>query len=188
MRLTYEGPLVPELEGFVKNIPMQDSDPKCRHNGILWYFMAVYGIWAFLPKSLIRNQIRFFRVYPIFRLFPTFRLSDSTTLVCTGLLWTVLGYTGLYWTVLRSNRLYWGYWGYLVVFGWEKFVLEQWESFFYGYLVVTSFRFLLQSSEFYCPFGFFYNSFSVVSGGNLGCPWPFWSEVNTTDWQVLYIE
>ena len=75
---------------------MQDSDPKCRHNGILWYFMAVYGIWAFLPKSLIRNQIRFFRVYPIFRLFPTFRLSDSTTLVCTGLLWTVLDCTGLY--------------------------------------------------------------------------------------------
>ena len=43
-----------------------------------WHFMAIYGILAFLPKSLIRNQIPFF---PIFRLFPTFRLIDSTALV-----------------------------------------------------------------------------------------------------------
>ena len=50
---------------------MQDPDPNCRHCGIL----------AFLPKSLIRNQIRFFRFYPTFRLFLTFRLSDSTALV-----------------------------------------------------------------------------------------------------------
>ena len=46
---------------------MQDPDPKCKH----------FGILVFLPKSLIRNQFRFFL---IFRLFPTFRLSDSTTL------------------------------------------------------------------------------------------------------------
>ena len=50
---------------------MQDPDPKCRH----------FGILAFLPKSLIRYQIRFFRFFPIFRLFLTFRLSDSTALV-----------------------------------------------------------------------------------------------------------
>ena len=51
--------------------------------------MAFYGILAFLPKSLIRNQIRFFtsdfsdfiHFFLIFRLFPTFRLSDSTTLI-----------------------------------------------------------------------------------------------------------
>ena len=57
-----------------------------------WDFMAIF--MAFLPKSLIRNQIRFFRFYPIFipflsdffpifRLFPTFRLSDSTALIET---------------------------------------------------------------------------------------------------------
>ena len=51
---------------------MQDPDPKCRHLGILWHFMAFHGIWAFLPKSQIRNQIRFFRVYPIFSNFQTF--------------------------------------------------------------------------------------------------------------------
>ena len=63
---------------------MQDPDLKCRHFGILWYFMAFYGILAFLPKCQIRNQIRFFRFFrffSIFRLFPTFRLSDSTTLL-----------------------------------------------------------------------------------------------------------
>ena len=56
---------------------MHGPDPKCRH----------FGILAFLPKSLIRNQIRFFRFFPIFsdffpilRLVPTFRLSDSTAL------------------------------------------------------------------------------------------------------------
>ena len=53
---------------------MQDPDQKCRHFGISWHFIA------FLPKSLKRNQIRFFRFFPIFRLFPTFRLSDSTAL------------------------------------------------------------------------------------------------------------
>ena len=50
-----------------------------------WHFMAFYGILAFLPKSLIRNQIRLFQFYPTFsdfRLFPTFRLSDSTALAC----------------------------------------------------------------------------------------------------------
>ena len=46
-----------------------------------WHFMAIYGILAFLPKSRIGNQIRFFRFFPIFRLFPTSRLSDSTALV-----------------------------------------------------------------------------------------------------------
>ena len=58
--------------------------------GILWHFwhfMAFYGIVAFLPKSLIRDQIRFFRFYPtfsdFFRLFPTFRLSDPTALIKT---------------------------------------------------------------------------------------------------------
>ena len=56
---------------------MHDPDPKCSNFGI-------FGIWAFLPKSLIRNQIRFFRFYPIFRLFPTFRLSDSTALVSSN--------------------------------------------------------------------------------------------------------
>ena len=54
-----------------------------------WHFMAIYGILAFLPKSLIRNQIRFFRFYPIFRLFPTFRLYDFTTLIPTdAVTWT----------------------------------------------------------------------------------------------------
>jgi len=57
--------------------------------GILWHFMAFYGILAFLPKSLIRNQIRFF---PIFRLFPTFRLHNSNcdpikTLARSALRW-----------------------------------------------------------------------------------------------------
>ena len=51
---------------------MHDPDPKCRHFGILWQFMA------FLPKSRIGNQIRFFRFFPIFRLFPTFRFHSST--------------------------------------------------------------------------------------------------------------
>ena len=54
---------------------MQDPDPKCRHFGILWQFMA------FLPKSRIGNQIRFFQFYPIFplfRLFPTFRFHNSS--------------------------------------------------------------------------------------------------------------
>ena len=60
---------------------MQDPDQKCRHFGISWHFMTFYGIFSFLPKSLKRNQIRFFRFFPIFRLFPTFRLSDSTALV-----------------------------------------------------------------------------------------------------------
>ena len=64
---------------------MQDPDPKCRHFGILWHFLPFYGILAFLPKSLIRNRIRFFRFYPIFSLFPTSRLSDSTALVVS---WT----------------------------------------------------------------------------------------------------
>ena len=57
---------------------MQDPDPKCRHFCILWHFMTFYGILAFLPKSLIRNQIRLFRFLPIFRLFPTFRLFFKT--------------------------------------------------------------------------------------------------------------
>ena len=35
------------------------------------HFMAFYGILAFLPKSLIRNQIRIFRFFQIFRLFPS---------------------------------------------------------------------------------------------------------------------
>ena len=35
----------------------------------------------FFAKSLIKNQIRLFRLYPTFRLFQTFRLSDSTALV-----------------------------------------------------------------------------------------------------------
>ena len=37
-----------------------------------WHFMAIYGILAFLPKSLIRNQIRFFQFYPIFSDFSDF--------------------------------------------------------------------------------------------------------------------
>ena len=36
---------------------------------------------VFFAKSLIKNQIRLFRLYPTFRLFQTFRLSDSTALV-----------------------------------------------------------------------------------------------------------
>ena len=51
---------------------MQDPDQKCRHFGILWHFMAFYGVLALLPKSLIGNQIRFFRFYPIFSDFQTF--------------------------------------------------------------------------------------------------------------------
>ena len=59
---------------------MQDPDPKCRHFGILWQFMA---FWHFCQK--VGQEIRsdfsdFIRFFPIFRLFPTFRLSDSTTL------------------------------------------------------------------------------------------------------------
>ena len=37
----------------------------------------------FFAKSLIKNQIRLFRLYPTFRLFQTFRLSDSTALDST---------------------------------------------------------------------------------------------------------
>ena len=58
MRLTYVGPLVPELYVNKKDILMQDPDPKCRHFGILWHFMAFYGIfwhfmafWLFAKKS-----------------------------------------------------------------------------------------------------------------------------------------
>ena len=91
MRLTYVGPLVPELKVFEKNILMQDPDLKCRHFGILWHFMVFYGIlWyfgIFAKKSIKKSnpifQILsdFIRFFPIFRLFPTFRLLDSTTLV-----------------------------------------------------------------------------------------------------------
>ena len=35
----------------------------------------------------------------------------------------------------------------------EKYALNQWEAFSYGCIVVISFHFLLQSSEFYWPFG-----------------------------------
>ena len=35
----------------------------------------------------------------------------------------------------------------------EKYALNQWEPFSYGCIVVISFHFLLQSSEFYWPFG-----------------------------------
>ena len=35
----------------------------------------------------------------------------------------------------------------------EKYVLDQWEAFSHSYNVVISFHFLLQSSEFYCPYG-----------------------------------
>ena len=41
---------------------MQDPDPKCRH------FMAIYGIFAFSPKSRIGNQIRIFRFLDFSRL------------------------------------------------------------------------------------------------------------------------
>ena len=37
----------------------------------------------------------------------------------------------------------------------EKYVLDQWEAFFHSCLVVIILPFLLQSSEFYRPFGFF---------------------------------
>ena len=48
-----------------------------------WHFMAIYGILAFLPKSRIGNQIRFF---PIYRLFPTFRFHSSNfnSYMCIG--------------------------------------------------------------------------------------------------------
>ena len=35
----------------------------------------------------------------------------------------------------------------------EKYALNQWEPFSYGCIVIISFHFLLQSSEFYWPFG-----------------------------------
>ena len=35
----------------------------------------------------------------------------------------------------------------------EKYALNQWEPFSYGCILVISFHFLLQSSEFYWPFG-----------------------------------
>ena len=43
------------------------------HHCVQCEFMAFFGILAFLPKSRIGNQIRFFRFYPIL---PIFRLSD----------------------------------------------------------------------------------------------------------------
>ena len=60
---------------------MQYPDPKCRHFGILWQFMA---FWYFCQK--VGQEIRsdfsdFIRFFPFFRLFPTLRLSDSTALV-----------------------------------------------------------------------------------------------------------
>ena len=62
---------------------MQDPDQKCRHFGILWQFMAIYGILVFLPKSQIGNRSDFIRFFPIFRLFLTSQLSDSTALIQT---------------------------------------------------------------------------------------------------------
>ena len=42
----------------------------------------------------------------------------------------------------------------------EKYALDQWEAFSHGCMVVISFHFLLQSSEFYWLFGLFeINSF-----------------------------
>ena len=80
-----------------------------------WHFMAFYGILAFLPKSLIRNQIQCFRFFPIFRLFPTFRLSDSTTLVVN-----VWFYTG------GGEPLGWWMSGVVNVWGGER--LRWWTS------------------------------------------------------------
>ena len=77
MRLTYVGPLVPELYVNKKDILMQDPDPKCRHFGILWHF----GIFA--EKSNKISNLIFSIFFLIFRLFPTFRLSNFTALVVT---------------------------------------------------------------------------------------------------------
>ena len=68
--------------------------------------MQAFGhFMAFLPKSLIGNQIRFFRFYPTFRLFPTFRLSDSTVLVFLGTLflsiWDISGYLAMNWKIFH---------------------------------------------------------------------------------------
>ena len=38
----------------------------------------------------------------------------------------------------------------------EKYALNQLEAFSYGCIVVISFHFLLQSSDFYWPFGLFF--------------------------------
>ena len=61
---------------------MQDLDPKCRHFGILWHFMAFYSIlWRFgiFAKNSNRKSNPIVPIFfSIFRLFPTF---GSTTLV-----------------------------------------------------------------------------------------------------------
>ena len=44
---------------------MHDPDPKRRHFGISWHFMAFYGILAFLPKKS-DAQVVLSRFYHLF--------------------------------------------------------------------------------------------------------------------------
>ena len=70
MRLTYVGPLVPELQTFKKNILMQDPGPKCRHFGILLQF----GIFA--KKSNKKSNLIFPILFDFFRFLDFSRLLD----------------------------------------------------------------------------------------------------------------
>ena len=56
---------------------MQDPDPKCRHFGILWQFMA-FGIFA--KKSDRKSDPIFPILSDFFRFLDFSRLSDSTAL------------------------------------------------------------------------------------------------------------
>ena len=59
--------------------------------------LAFYGILAFLPKSLIRNQIRLYRFYP------TFRLSDSNAIEIDRFFGLYIRYRSIF---LASEILY----------------------------------------------------------------------------------
>ena len=55
---------------------MQDPDPKCRHFGSRPFLLSIQDISInevlFFAKSLIKNQIRLFQLYPTFSYFYTF--------------------------------------------------------------------------------------------------------------------
>ena len=58
-------------------------------------------------------------------------------------------------------------WKYICVAN-KKYDLDQWETFSHSCMVVISFNFLLQNSEFYWPFGLVFDSGnSIVSNGVL---------------------
>ena len=60
---------------------------------------------------------------------------------------------------------------YVSVFN-EEYVLDLWETFSHDCVVLISFHFLLQGSDFHRPFGLVFDSRNlIVSGANLWCPW-----------------